>query len=295
MLPIDSRPVAVDDVLPGLRAGIPRLPEVEALIRGESYAAMERASEAFRVRHAATLAGYSRRWTPDPLRGWSRRWEYPFVLGWIETIHRASGDGPLTLLDAGSGATFFPFHVVTRVRGARVRCVDADPTLTAVFQGLTTGDAGGVTFTCGRLQRLPAEDRSVDVLYCISVLEHTDDYDAVLAEFARVLRPGGTLIVTFDVSRDGRTDVAPDGAVRLLETIERRFEPVARPRVDTLRVEIAAPDALTTAWARRHRPESLPWRGSWRGSLRSLARLRWPRAPFFDCTVCGAVYRRQDH
>jgi SAM-dependent methyltransferase len=44
--------------------------------------------------------------------------------------------------------------------------------------------------------RLPHGDAEVDVLLCTQVLEHVPDPGAVLAEFHRILRPGGRVYVT---------------------------------------------------------------------------------------------------
>ncbi|MGB5745109.1 MAG: glycosyltransferase, partial [Sedimenticolaceae bacterium] len=44
--------------------------------------------------------------------------------------------------------------------------------------------------------RIPLEDASIDSALCTEVLEHCPDPDAVLAEIARVLRPGGYLLFT---------------------------------------------------------------------------------------------------
>lgn len=45
-------------------------------------------------------------------------------------------------------------------------------------------------------QRIPLPDHSVDVLCCSEVLEHMDDPLPFLAEWRRVLRPGGAVLVT---------------------------------------------------------------------------------------------------
>ncbi len=44
--------------------------------------------------------------------------------------------------------------------------------------------------------RIPLEDNSVDVLTCIEVIEHTKNDSATIAELLRVLKPGGTAIIT---------------------------------------------------------------------------------------------------
>jgi len=41
-------------------------------------------------------------------------------------------------------------------------------------------------------RRIPLNDQSVDVVFSSNVLEHVEDLSATLAEFRRVLRPGGT-------------------------------------------------------------------------------------------------------
>lgn len=53
-----------------------------------------------------------------------------------------------------------------------------------------------VEFESGRLDALPVEDESVDVVTCALALCHIADLDAAFDEFARVLRPGGTVVVS---------------------------------------------------------------------------------------------------
>jgi SAM-dependent methyltransferase len=51
------------------------------------------------------------------------------------------------------------------------------------------------TFHVGTLEALPVEDRSVDVVTCSLALTHVEDIVPVVAEFARVLRPGGWAVL----------------------------------------------------------------------------------------------------
>lgn len=48
-------------------------------------------------------------------------------------------------------------------------------------------------FRYGSAHKLPLEDRSVDVVWSNGVIHLTDDYDGCVKEFARVIKPGGTL------------------------------------------------------------------------------------------------------
>ena len=46
-------------------------------------------------------------------------------------------------------------------------------------------------------EHLPYEDHSFDVIYSVSVLEHTQQPDQVIAETIRVLKPGGIAVLNF--------------------------------------------------------------------------------------------------
>jgi 2-polyprenyl-6-hydroxyphenyl methylase / 3-demethylubiquinone-9 3-methyltransferase len=56
----------------------------------------------------------------------------------------------------------------------------------AIDQGLP------IRYQCARGEALPFADQSFDLVYCCDVLEHVSDLGQVIAETARVLRPGGT-------------------------------------------------------------------------------------------------------
>ena len=48
----------------------------------------------------------------------------------------------------------------------------------------------------GPLESLPFEDASFDTILCNAVLEHVEHVDRVVAELARVLRPGGHAVIS---------------------------------------------------------------------------------------------------
>ena len=47
----------------------------------------------------------------------------------------------------------------------------------------------------GRIERLPLESGSLDIALVVHLLHHVADPTAALAEVARVLRPGGRLVI----------------------------------------------------------------------------------------------------
>jgi ubiquinone/menaquinone biosynthesis C-methylase UbiE len=52
-----------------------------------------------------------------------------------------------------------------------------------------------VEFLLGGASSIPLPSESVDLIFCISVLEHIMDVDSILREWYRVLRPGGKVLI----------------------------------------------------------------------------------------------------
>lgn len=96
------------------------------------------------------------------------------------------------VLDAGCGVGYGSL-VCARAGAARV--VGIDVSAEAIAQA--RADSGGkVEFVVGDLQALPFETASFDAIVCFEAIEHIGEQDTVLDEFARVLRPGGLLLVS---------------------------------------------------------------------------------------------------
>jgi SAM-dependent methyltransferase len=169
----------------------------------------------------------------------------------IETLLRQElpGDGPRRILSVGCGpgtglAWLLPFA------GARGKVVGLD------IEELHARDLpAGVEFVVGALEDAPLPDASFDAVLALDVLEHLDDDAAGLRQAARLVKPGGLLLVTVPAlpSLWGGQDVVSEHRRRYTKPeLARLFERAALPGskvtyFNTLLFPLIAP----VRWARR--------------------------------------------
>ncbi|MGZ6619461.1 MAG: arsenite methyltransferase [Solirubrobacteraceae bacterium] len=114
-----------------------------------------------------------------------------------------------TVLDLGSGAGADVFISARRV-GPTGRAIGIDMTdemLELARRNAAEAGLENVEFRRGYLEELPLEDDSVDVVISNCVINLSGDKPTVLAEAARVLKPGGRFAVS-DVIADPGMDEA---------------------------------------------------------------------------------------
>ncbi|GAC1313639.1 MAG: hypothetical protein NVSMB2_01850 [Chloroflexota bacterium] len=145
-----------------------------------------------------------------------RKQEYSFAAEALSRVE-AQVDQPLRILDLGCGVV--PFCNWMSTRGHQVFAIDP---LARDIEFLTSNDLNAVygshvQYEVGLGEHLRFPDDTFDVVTCISVLEHTTPGNdrLVLWEAARVLKPGGNLILTFDVApepvpQEGEPQWSPD-------------------------------------------------------------------------------------
>jgi SAM-dependent methyltransferase len=118
--------------------------------------------------------------TPNPaIEG-----EQPIVHGLLASLPRG------VALDAACGTGRHASQLVEL--GHQVIGVDTTEAMLAIASAkVPTAD-----FRRGRLEQLPLDDSSVDVITCALALTHVPDLVPVMSEFARVLRPGGPVVLS---------------------------------------------------------------------------------------------------
>lgn len=92
-------------------------------------------------------------------------------------------------VDAGCGTGRHAARLAAR--GWDVVGVDATPEMLAIAEA----KAPSARFEQGDLRALPLDDGAVDLAVCSLALSHIPDLETGYAELARVVRPGGTVVV----------------------------------------------------------------------------------------------------
>jgi SAM-dependent methyltransferase len=98
--------------------------------------------------------------------------------------------GEVRLLDVGCGTG----HHLARLAARGYRCAGVDGSVGMLAQA--RGLVSGVPLAQGDVGRLPFASAAFDRALCVEVLRYLPDGGPLLREIARVLRPGGTCLVT---------------------------------------------------------------------------------------------------
>jgi SAM-dependent methyltransferase len=136
-----------------------------------------------------------------------------------------------SFLDAGCGDGRYFSVLADRAPTERIAGCDIAERILETARA--TAAQAGVTpeLVRANVESLPFEDGTFDLVLCTQVLEHVVDAQGVLRELARVLEPGGTLLLSTDHSRNTVTRVlfAPRLAVLGVLGLRNRRAPVVWP------------------------------------------------------------------
>lgn len=98
----------------------------------------------------------------------------------------------LTVADLGCGAGFLTSFLAQRVE--RTIAVDHSERMLEAARARLDGDE--VEFRRGEMEQLPLADNEVDAAFANLVWHHVTDMDRAASELARVIRAGGTAVIT---------------------------------------------------------------------------------------------------
>jgi GT2 family glycosyltransferase/protein-L-isoaspartate O-methyltransferase len=173
---------------------------------------------------------------PDKTHVWSERYIPKTMAGLIQAEHEArylwamSAVPAKEVLDAGCGVGYGSL-LLARAGARRVVGIDASA---EAIEDARFRAGSCAEFVEGDIEDLPFAARSFDVVVCFETIEHVDDGGRALAEFKRVLRPDGVLIIS-----SPNRGVSPPGnphhvheytAAELRAALSARFHNVALHR-----------------------------------------------------------------
>ncbi len=132
-------------------------------------------------------------------------------------------------LEIGAGTGYFSLNLLQTGVVEQATCTDISPGMLATLEHNAHALGLDVETAACDAAELPFEDESFDLVLGHAVLHHLPDLDRSFEEFARVLKPGGTLFFAGEPSHSGdRIAAVPkQAAVRLAPAWRRVMK--ARP------------------------------------------------------------------
>jgi ubiquinone/menaquinone biosynthesis C-methylase UbiE len=99
------------------------------------------------------------------------------------------------VVDVGAGMG--PATVLAAKAGVSVLAVDPTPYMRRILSVRRLGQRHrkAIRIADGSAESIPADDHSVDALWTVNTMHHWTDLDAAVHELARVLQPGGRLLL----------------------------------------------------------------------------------------------------
>lgn len=128
----------------------------------------------------------------------------------------AAGPGERALdIGSGTGSEVVAFAARVEPDGEAVG-VDPNPAMLAVARNRAEAAGVAAQFVEGTAYHLPFPDASFDAVRCERVYQHLDDPAAATAEIARVLRPGGRVVL---IDSDWSTAITHPGDAEVIRTM----------------------------------------------------------------------------
>ncbi len=151
------------------------------------------------------------------------------------------------VLDVGMGPGVLAEPIVQR--GGTFNGVDLSPEMVREARE-RYGHLDGVSFSVGNVEQLQSPDETYDQVLAIAVLEYLTNPDRALSEIARVLRPGGTAIIT--VPKVWHIDRLTIGATKPFRAIARMLGAAGADKLPRLRLQPGELDAAARKAGLKH-------------------------------------------
>jgi ubiquinone/menaquinone biosynthesis C-methylase UbiE len=260
----------------------------------------DEATESDRTFHDAEASGYDGYLAEEPVRS-AEDWLVPMIVGLTRGV----------VADLGCGTGRMTESLVAA--GRSVIAVDHSREMLQVTARKVAGER--VVIVRADVRRLPIRDAGCDAVVCSGVLHHVSDWERIVYEAARILRPGGVLVVR--EPNAGYADWAFGPVERLLarvagahvvqasapaETESQAVEPLYEQPLSRAALRAAAPRALRWRWIATtmvlgslYVPAGVPGRRAYlrlaNSADRLLLRARWR---YGGALLLGVADRRAD-
>ncbi len=133
------------------------------------------------------------------LRHLPEMWRSPMNDAVIDLVDPRGGERVVDI-GAGMGAGALP----AAVTGAHVLAVEPTPFVRRVLRmrRAFSRSRACVEVVDGSAERIPVADRSIDAIWAVNTMHHWIDVERSVAEIARVLKPGGRVLLVDELFND---------------------------------------------------------------------------------------------
>jgi 2-polyprenyl-3-methyl-5-hydroxy-6-metoxy-1,4-benzoquinol methylase len=169
---------------------------------------------------------YKAKWPIDKLHWWSRPSEYIYV---YENILNENNINQLKILEFGPGCSFLTKTLIEELNLSTYFIEDIDIDVLSFWKQV------GSELNCNVYPNVLdtlSEEIYFDVIFSVSVLEHTKDPFNEFIRLLNRLKVGGKIILTLDIDSTGRYGLNKEVLNKILCSENVLFEPVPLSRVN---------------------------------------------------------------